>query len=93
MNQYTHYVPDGITDCDTALLDSAVADDLSNQACLLALARGKSSLIRVGGGENFGKFWIRIGLLFRVTIPDFSPPSIYRLLMLMHRSISNVFFN
>ncbi len=60
MNRYTHYAPDGITDCDTALLDSAVADDLSNQACLLALARGKSSVIRVGGGENFGKFWIRL---------------------------------
>ena len=60
MNRYTHYAPDGITDCDAVLLSTAVADDddFSNQACLLALARGKSSLIRVGGGENFGKFWI-----------------------------------
>ena len=55
MNKYTQYAPDGITDCDPALSDSSVASDLSNQPCLLALARGKSSLIRVGGGENFGK--------------------------------------
>ena len=59
MNRYVHYAPDGITDCDAdaALLDTLVAKDLSNQACLLALARNKSSLIRVGGGENFGKFF------------------------------------
>ncbi len=55
MNQYTQYAPDGITDCDPALSNSAVASDLSNQACVLALARNKSSLIRVSGGENFGK--------------------------------------
>jgi hypothetical protein len=55
MNKYTHYAPDGITDCDEALIGTTVADDLSNQACVLALARNKSSLIRVGGGENFGK--------------------------------------
>ena len=55
MNKYTQYAPDGITDCDPALSDSSVASDLSNQPCRLALARGKSSLIRVGGGENFGK--------------------------------------
>ncbi len=59
MNRYVHYAPDGITDCDAdaALLDTVVAKDLSNQACLLLLARNKSSLIRVGGGENFGKFF------------------------------------
>ena len=55
MNKYTHYAPDGITDCDPALIGTTVADDLSNQACVLALARNKSSLIRVGGGENFGE--------------------------------------
>jgi hypothetical protein len=57
MNRYTHYAPGGITDCVAALLDTdaAVADDLSNQACLLALARGKPGVIRVGGGENYGK--------------------------------------
>ena len=55
MNRYTHYAPGGITDCDASLLGSEVADDLSNQACLLALARGKPGVIRVGGGENFGK--------------------------------------
>ena len=56
MNRYKQYAPDGITDCDAALLGTAVADDLSNQACLLALARGKPAVIRIGGGENFGKF-------------------------------------
>ena len=54
MNRFTHYAPGGITDC-AALSDTAVADDLSNQACLLALARGKPGVIRVGGGENYGK--------------------------------------
>ncbi len=55
MNRFTHYAPGGITDCDASLLDTdaTVADDLSNQACLLALARGKPGLIRVGGGENY----------------------------------------
>jgi hypothetical protein len=52
MNQYTHYAPSGITDCDP--MGTTVADDLSNQACVLALARNKSSVIRVGGGENWG---------------------------------------
>lgn len=55
MNRYTHYAPGGITDCDPALLGTAIADDLSNQACLLSLAKNKSSLIRVGGGENWDK--------------------------------------
>lgn len=59
MNRYKHYAPDGITDCDATLLGDVVAKDLSNQACLLALARNKSSMIRVGGGENFGKFLMR----------------------------------
>ena len=55
MNQFTHYASGGITECDAAILDTKVADDLSNQACLLALARGKPGVIRVGGGENYGK--------------------------------------
>ena len=63
MNQYTHYAPDGITDCDPALMGTTVADDLSNQACALALARNKSSVIRVGGGENYGKSLCLIKLL------------------------------
>lgn len=70
MNRYTQYAPGGITDCDPALLGTAVADDLSNQACLLALARGKPGLIRVGGGENFGKFPIRL-FCFRNIRKDF----------------------
>ena len=55
MSRFTQYAPGGITECDAALLGSEVADDLSNQACLLALARGKPGVIRVGGGENYGK--------------------------------------
>ena len=56
MNRFTQYAPGGITECVAALLgnNTAVADDLSNQACLLALARGKPGVIRVGGGENYG---------------------------------------
>ncbi|KAK1742676.1 FAD-binding domain-containing protein [Skeletonema marinoi] len=55
MNRYTHYAPTGIMDCDASNLGSTVAEDLSNQPCLLSLAKNKSSLIRVGGGENFDK--------------------------------------
>eukprot|EP00984_Skeletonema_dohrnii_P001957 scaffold662_cov124-Skeletonema_dohrnii-CCMP3373.AAC.1 len=57
MNRYTHYAPTGIMDCDASILDTTVAEDLSNQPCLLTLAKGKSSLIRVGGGENFDKVY------------------------------------
>jgi hypothetical protein len=56
MNRFVHYAAGGITECVAALMDAAVADDLSNQACLLALARGKPGVIRVGGGENYGKY-------------------------------------
>ena len=55
MNRFTQYAPGGITECVAALLGSEVADDLSNQACLLALARGNPGVLRVGGGENYGK--------------------------------------
>jgi len=59
MNRYTHYAPTGIMDCDTSSITvpSWVAEDLSNQACLLSFAKNKSSLIRVGGGENFDKVY------------------------------------
>jgi len=55
MNRYTHYASTGITDCDASILGTTVAEDLSTQPCLLSLAKNKSSLIRVGGGENFGE--------------------------------------
>jgi len=55
MNRYTRYAPTGITDCDASILGTTVAEDLSNQPCLLSFAKNKSSLIRVGGGENFDK--------------------------------------
>ncbi len=73
MNRYVHYAPDGITDCDAdaALLDTVVAKDLSNQACLLSLAKNKSSLIRVGGGENFGKLLITLcTFTYTITISE-----------------------
>eukprot|EP00984_Skeletonema_dohrnii_P031228 scaffold23460_cov71-Skeletonema_dohrnii-CCMP3373.AAC.1 len=57
MNRFTHYAPTGITDCDASILDTTVADDLNNQPCLLSFAKGKSSTIRVGGGENFDKVY------------------------------------
>eukprot|EP00984_Skeletonema_dohrnii_P021690 scaffold10883_cov95-Skeletonema_dohrnii-CCMP3373.AAC.1 len=57
MNRFTHYAPTGITDCDASILDTTAAEDLSNQPCLLTFAKGKSSLIRVGGGENFDKVY------------------------------------
>ncbi len=78
MNRYIHYAPDGIMDCDAALVDTIVADDLSNQACVLALARNKPGLIRIGGGENFGKYIVsHCGNAFR-----------FQKRMLIKRSIS-----
>eukprot|EP00985_Skeletonema_marinoi_P006271 scaffold2716_cov205-Skeletonema_marinoi.AAC.1 len=57
MNRYIHYAPTGITNCDASILGSTVAEDLTNQPCLLSFAKNKSSLIRVGGGENFDKVY------------------------------------
>jgi len=60
MNRYKHYAPAGITDCgvhvDAAgLRTGSASDDLSDQPCRLASARGKPATIRVGGGENWDK--------------------------------------
>ena len=56
MNKFTQYSPTGITDCDSSdILDSDIAEDLSNQACHLSIAKDKPAVIRVGGGENFGE--------------------------------------
>ena len=63
MNQYKRYAFDdkktnGIVECtNTAILmertnNIIVNQDLSNQACLLAVARGKNAYIRVGGGKS-----------------------------------------
>ena len=68
MNQYVRYAYDdeemhGIVECTGTSEDTSgtrsnvVNDDLSNQACRLAIARGKSAFIRVGGGENFDKLY------------------------------------
>ena len=55
MNQYTQYAPTGITGCEPQSLGIAVKDDLSDQACHLSVAKNKPGVIRVGGGENWGK--------------------------------------
>jgi len=58
MNKFTQYSPKGITDCASVVLDSIIAEDLSNQACHLSIAKDKPAVIRVGGGENFGKMYL-----------------------------------
>ena len=55
MNRYTQYTPTGITDCDAESLGSIISDDLSDQPCHLSVAKNKPAVIRVGGGENWGK--------------------------------------
>ena len=58
MNRYTDYAPTGVTDCNSINSENAIAGDLSNQPCHLSLAKNKPATIRVGGGENWGKFSI-----------------------------------
>jgi len=61
MNQYTRYASEGegsIIDCDadsSSSSSSSNVTDLSDQPCLLSLAKGKPAVIRVGGGENWGE--------------------------------------
>ena len=55
MNRYTRYAPTGITNCDAQSLGIAIKDDLSDQPCHLSVAKNKPAVIRVGGGENWGK--------------------------------------
>lgn len=58
MNRYTQYSPTGVVDCDVSLLNGfSIAEDLSNQACALSLAKDKSAYVRVGGGENWDKVY------------------------------------
>ena len=57
MNRYTHYSPTGVTDCDASMLESTIAEDLSDQPCHLSVAKGKPAVIKVGGGENFDKLY------------------------------------
>ncbi len=58
MNKYTSYASEasdhGITDCDDDANTTAAAT-LTGQPCRLSLAKGKSAVIRVGGGENWGE--------------------------------------
>lgn len=57
MRRYTTYVSDSITDCED-MDDQGLGDDLSGQPCSLSLAKGKSGIIRVSGGENFGDLYM-----------------------------------
>jgi len=53
--RYKAYAPTGIVECsDIDGNEGVVNQDLSNQACQMALARDKNAFIRVGGGENWG---------------------------------------
>ena len=62
MNNYTRYADAdiGITECSsTNSSDSNNTSfnvDLSDQPCRLALARNKKAFLRIGGGENWGKY-------------------------------------
>lgn len=58
MRRYTPYVSDSITDC--ADNHKGLDDDLSGQPCSLSLAKGKSGIIRVSGGENFGALYMAV---------------------------------
>jgi hypothetical protein len=52
MNNYTQYATrDGVIDC----VANETGDGLEDQPCRLSLAKNKSAVIRVGGGENWGK--------------------------------------
>jgi len=54
MNRYTHYTPTFVTDCDA---DNSVIDPetLDGQPCALSVAKNKTAIIRIGGGENWDK--------------------------------------
>jgi FAD/FMN-containing dehydrogenase len=55
MNRFKQYATnDGVVDCDESL-DYGESPDLVNQPCMLSLAKNKTALIRVGGGENWDK--------------------------------------
>lgn len=59
MNNYTRYADAdiGISECtsDSNITANFSSTDLSDQPCRLALARNKSAIIRLGGGENWDK--------------------------------------
>lgn len=54
MNRYTHYTRVSVTDCDA---DNSVIDPetLDGQPCALSVAKNKTAIIRIGGGENWDK--------------------------------------
>lgn len=57
MNRYSLYSTTGVKDCDASMLESEIAEDLSDQPCHLSVAKGMPAIIKVGGGENFDKVY------------------------------------
>ena len=54
MHQYIPYATNlGPIDCDP----DALTDSLEDQPCKLSLAKNKTAVIRVGGGENWGQVY------------------------------------
>ena len=78
---YKKYSPSGIVECtNTAILversnNIIVNQDLSNQACLLTLARNKKAYIRVGGGENWGEVYGSVRAFNLAQDPEQDPES------------------
>ncbi|EJK67260.1 hypothetical protein THAOC_11735 [Thalassiosira oceanica] len=61
--QYERYSAEGIKRCDATdsqHMSDEYSDDLSDQPCRLAVARGKPGVIKVGGGENFGEVYLSV---------------------------------
>mmetsp|Transcript_3738 Transcript_3738/g.6937 ORF Transcript_3738/g.6937 Transcript_3738/m.6937 type:complete len:760 (-) Transcript_3738:142-2421(-) len=56
MRSYKEYSSSGLTVCSDQQ-DSAIEQDLSNQACKLAIARNKPAVLHVGGGENWDQVY------------------------------------
>jgi len=59
MRNYEQYSSTGIVECSDQQ-DAVMEQDLSNQACKLALSRKKKAFIRVGGGENWGQVYASV---------------------------------
>ena len=58
MNRYTRYADAdiGFYECSVGSSNStSFKEDLSDQPCRLAFARNKPAMMRIGGGENWGK--------------------------------------
>jgi len=67
MNRYQPYAPTGVQECSTSTTGTVInTDNLSNQPCILAAARGKSGVFRVSGGENFDEAYNAVQIYNRL---------------------------